>query len=123
VVCQSGARAANAIARFEEAGFQNCVLVEGGMDAWTRSNQPVVRGEGGGLPLLRQVQLIVGLLCSIGAVLAIAVDSRFAFIPFAMGCGLVVAGLTGTCGLAIILAAMPWNRARQCGSDVCCNNL
>jgi hypothetical protein len=35
-----------------------------------------------------------------------------------MGCGLLFAGLTGMCGLALLLAKMPWNRAQSCGS--CC---
>src|SRR4249920_2740728 len=37
VICQSGSRAAKAMSRLKEAGLENCVLVEGGMDAWLQA--------------------------------------------------------------------------------------
>ena len=47
-------------------------------------------------------------------------DSVFFFVsPFRMphtGCGLLFAGITGYCGLALLLAKMPWNRSKTCGS-------
>ena len=35
VLCQTGGRARKAIERFRRAGFEDCVLVEGGTQAWT----------------------------------------------------------------------------------------
>lgn len=122
VICQSGARATKALARIEEAGAKNCVLVEGGMDAWVQAGLPVIRGDSnGGLSILRQVQITVGLICAIGSTLALVVDRLFAIFPLVMGGGLLFAGLTGTCGLATFLSAMPWNRSQDCGSNVCCS--
>jgi len=31
-------------------------------------------------------------------------------LPGFVGCGLVFAGVTDTCGMAMMLAKMPWNR-------------
>jgi rhodanese-related sulfurtransferase len=118
VICQSGGRARKAIQKLQDAGLDNCVLVEGGMEAWINAWLPVERGETRVLPLMRQVQIIVGLIAGTGAVLALTVNPLFAIIPLLMSCGLIFAGISGICGLAILLTKMPWNRSADCGS--CC---
>jgi len=120
VLCQSGGRARKAIERLERAGIRGCVLVEGGTQGWIDAGLPVNRGQSNVLPLMRQVQITVGFISASGAVLALAVNPLFALVPLVMGCGLLFAGITGTCGLALLLAKMPWNRARICGS--CCES-
>ena len=120
VLCQTGGRARKAIEKFERAGFDHCVLVEGGTEAWIDAGLPVIRGASKALPLMRQVQITVGLVSAIGAALALAVNPWFAIIPLLMGCGLLFAGLTGTCGLALLLVKMPWNRASTCEPVSCC---
>jgi hypothetical protein len=72
------------------------------------------------LPLMRQVQITVGFVSAIGATLALTISPWFAVIPLLAGCGLLFAGLTGFCGLALLLAKMPWNRATNCNSGSCC---
>jgi rhodanese-related sulfurtransferase len=118
VICEAGTRARSAIEKFRRAGYEGCVLVEGGIRAWMESGLPVNRGTGRVLPLMQQVQVTVGLISIIGAVLALAVNAWFAVIPLALGCGLLFAGLTGFCGLALVLAKMPWNR--DAGSKPAC---
>jgi len=120
VLCQTGGRARKAIEKFERAGFDRCVLVEGGTQAWLDAGLPVIRGGGKTLPLMRQVQIVVGLVSATGAALALAVNPWFAIAPLLMGCGLLFAGLTGTCGLALLLAKMPWNGAATCDATSCC---
>jgi len=111
VICQSGARACRAIRQFERIGFGGCVLVEGGTQGWIDAGLPVERGETRVLPLMRQVQITVGLVSATGAILALTLNSWFALLPLITGCGLLFAGLTGFCGLALILAKMPWNNS------------
>jgi rhodanese-related sulfurtransferase len=118
VICQGGTRARHAIEKFRRAGYEGCVLVEGGIQAWMDAGLPVNCGTGRVLPLMQQVQVTVGLLAVIGAMLALAVNAWFALIPLALGCGLLFAGLTGFCGLALVLAKMPWNRS--IGDKACC---
>ncbi|MGD1019571.1 MAG: rhodanese-like domain-containing protein [Verrucomicrobiia bacterium] len=120
VICQSGTRAAKAIEKFRRAGSECCVLVEGGIEAWVQASLPVERGESKVLPLMRQVQITVGLVSAVGAALALTVNVWFALIPLVTGCGLLFAGLTGTCGLALLLAKMPWNRQANCSSSCGC---
>ena len=120
VLCQSGGRARRAIEKLERAGVQGCVLVEGGTQAWMDAGLPVNRGESRVLPLMRQVQIVVGFLSAAGAALALTVNPKFAFIPLVVGSGLLFAGITGFCGLALLLAKMPWNKTTTCNSTSCC---
>jgi hypothetical protein len=95
------------------------VLVEGGTQAWIDAGLPVNRGNSRVLPLMRQVQIVVGLLSAAGATLALAVNPYFVIIPLVIGCGLLFAGFTGHCGLALVLARMPWNRAAGNPTSCC----
>ncbi|MEI8290699.1 MAG: rhodanese-like domain-containing protein [Verrucomicrobiota bacterium] len=122
VLCQSGGRARRAMEQFQRAGFDGCVLVEGGTQAWIDAGLPVNRGESKILPLMRQVQIVVGFVSAGGAALALLVNPKFALIPLVIGCGLLFAGITGFCGLALVLAKMPWNKSAGCKSDSCCTN-
>jgi hypothetical protein len=98
---------------FRRVGFENCVLVEGGTQAWIDAGLPVDRAPSKVLPLMRQVQVTVGAISASGAILALTVNPLFAIIPLIIGAGLLFAGLTGTCALALFLAKMPWNRGAQ----------
>jgi rhodanese-related sulfurtransferase len=120
VLCQAGARAGKAIEQFERAGCGDCVLVEGGTQAWIDAGLPVHRGARAVLPLMRQVQIVVGSFSASSAILALVLNPWFAIVPFFLGCGLLLAGITGTCGLALMLARMPWNRGQNNCSH-CCN--
>jgi rhodanese-related sulfurtransferase len=120
VLCQSGGRARKAIEKFRRAGFEKCVLVEGGTQAWMDAGLSVDRSESKTLPLMRQVQITVGFISAMGAALALVISPWFAVIPLLAGCGLLFAGLTGFCGLALLLAKMPWNHAANCNSNPSC---
>lgn len=113
ILCQTGGRARRAIELFQRAGFDRCVLVEGGTSAWAEAGLPLNRGASGVIPLMRQVQIVVGSISAIGALLALTVNVHFAIIPMITGCGLLFAGCTGFCGLALLLAKLPWNRSAR----------
>jgi rhodanese-related sulfurtransferase len=120
VLCQGGGRAKKAIEQFQSYGCSDCVLVEGGTQAWIDAGLPVNRGTSKVLPLMRQVQIVVGSLSAIGSLLAVMVNPWFAAVPLVLGCGLFFAGVTGICGLALLLARMPWNRSVPGTLDSCC---
>jgi rhodanese-related sulfurtransferase len=119
VLCQTGARARKAIERFERCGCFDGVLVAGGTQAWIDAGLTVNRGKSNVLPLMRQVQIVVGTLSVVSSVLALLISPWFAIVPLLLGCGLLFAGVTGTCGMAILLAKMPWNRSQSCCSESC----
>jgi rhodanese-related sulfurtransferase len=113
VLCQSGGRARKAIEKLEKSGVQGSILVEGGIQAWIDAGLPVNRGTSRVIPLMRQVQIIIGFISALGAALALTMDTRFALIPLLTGCGLLFAGITGFCGLALLLTKMPWNKSHR----------
>ncbi|MFI0843338.1 rhodanese-like domain-containing protein [Mesorhizobium sp. IMUNJ 23232] len=86
----------------------------GGITAWKGAGLPVVgtTGRGAALPsLFRQVQIAVGsLLLAFLALGWLANPASYA-VAAAMAAMLVVAGVTGWCGMAMLLSRMPWNRA------------
>lgn len=109
ILCQGGGRAKTACERLQAAGLANAIVVEGGTRAWEAAGLPVVRGRQI-LSLERQVRIVVGAGALIGALLALTVNVKFALIPAFFGAGLLFAGLTDKCGLAVLLARMPWNK-------------
>jgi rhodanese-related sulfurtransferase len=114
-ICRSGARARQAAEKMIAAGFDNVVLVEGGMAAWEKEGLPVEVHKKV-LPVEQQVRLTIGFFVLLGSLLAYLVHPGFGLIPAFMGLGLISAGITGNCPLALAVAKMPWNRAEvpQC---------
>lgn len=118
LICRSGKRAEQAHQKLAAAGCENLVILDGGVMSWESAGLGLNRSEKKRLPLMRQVQLIIGVLTLTGSVLAMTVDVRFALLPAFLGAGLTMAGSTGWCGLAILLSKMPWNKVECCGKNV-----
>ena len=59
---------------------------------------------------MRQVQIVAGSLIVLGVVLGYAVHAGFFLLAGFVGAGLVFAGVTGFCGMAVLLMKMPWNK-------------
>jgi rhodanese-related sulfurtransferase len=110
LICKSGRRAATAAEKCAAAGVSDVAVVEGGTDAWVAAGLPVVRGKGA-ISLERQVRIVAGLMVLAGVVLGVLVHPGFYGLSAFVGAGLVFAGLTDWCGMAMMLARMPWNRA------------
>ncbi|WP_417380303.1 rhodanese-like domain-containing protein [Gimesia sp.] len=110
LICQSGNRSSKACQKLIETGFANVVSVEGGTKAWEAEGLPVNRGKKT-ISLERQVRIAAGFLVLTGAVLGMFVNPWFSGLSAFVGAGLMFAGITDTCGMAMILAKMPWNRA------------
>jgi rhodanese-related sulfurtransferase len=117
VICRSGSRGKQACEKLAAAGL-NVVNVEGGTLAWEAAGLPVVRGQKA-ISLERQVRIVAGLLVLVGAVLAIAVHPYFAGLSAFIGAGLIFAGITDTCGMAMVLAKMPWNQISGNAGGAC----
>jgi rhodanese-related sulfurtransferase len=109
VICKSGSRAAKACDALISQGMGDVVSVEGGTDAWVSAGLPVVRGKGV-MSLERQVRIGAGLLVLTGTLLGALVHPGFLALSGFVGAGLVFAGVTDWCGLALVLGKAPWNR-------------
>jgi rhodanese-related sulfurtransferase len=114
-VCKSGGRSQKACEKMLAAGLEDVVSVEGGTAACEAAGVPVVRGRRV-MSLERQVRIAAGGLVAIGtAVAAFGPDPLWQRIGLGLagfiGSGLVFAGLTDTCGMAMLIAKMPWNQS------------
>ncbi len=114
IMCRSGVRAKQAQALALGLGFNDAHTYEiykGGIIEWKRQGKPVTgQPKRAPLPLMRQVQLVVGGGVLTFGLLALFVNPLFAWGAAAFGAGLTMAGLTGFCPLANALGMLPWNR-------------
>jgi rhodanese-related sulfurtransferase len=87
-------------------------MLAGGVDAWGAARLPVVEDPKAPLELMRQVQIAAGALVLLGVGLGLALHPAFFGLAAFVGAGLMLAGATGFCGMARLLALAPWNRRR-----------
>lgn len=118
LMCRSGTRGRMACEKLIAAGVTNVVNVEGGLRAWEEAGLAVVRGKKT-VSLERQVRITAGVLVVLGALLGIVVHPYWAALSAFVGAGLVLAGVTDSCPMALLLARMPWNRI-ACQKTTCC---
>lgn len=109
--CLSGKRSGQACELMTTQGIPNPIhTIEGGITGWKNANLPVV-ATAAGISIFRQVQIIVGGLIAALVITGMVGGFMLAFMLAAIfGTALMVAGLTGWCGMAMLLAKMPWNR-------------
>jgi rhodanese-related sulfurtransferase len=113
LICQSGNRARQAEAALKECTMRNVHVLEGGVNGWLTLGLPVQQGVKR-LTLERQVRIVAGAMAAVGAVLALAVNPLFALVPAFVGSGLIFAGVTDTCGMAMVLSKLSYNRPANC---------
>jgi rhodanese-related sulfurtransferase len=108
--CRSGNRSKRAIETLERLGMQaELVNVEGGIMAWEAAGLKTA-STSSVLPMTQQVFIAAGSLILIGVVLTLWRGIPFLVIPAFIGGGLLFAGVTGWCGMAVVLSKMPWNK-------------
>ncbi len=110
VMCRSGKRGEQALAKLGELGLVGVRNLAGGLLGWKAAGFAVERVKRRGFPLMQQVQMAIGAGVLAGVVLARAVHPDFIYVSAFFGAGLLFAGCSGWCGLAILLSKMPWNR-------------
>lgn len=103
---RTGANCDRLAARFADTAY----VLDGGLEAWKAAGLPTVVNRKAPLELMRQVQMAAGGLILLGAALGVTVHPGFWGLSAFVGGGLFMAGATGFCGMARLLAVMPWNR-------------
>ena len=115
VICRSGGRGKQACEKFVKSGFLNVVNVDGGTLACVAAGIPTLQGKKT-ISLERQVRIAAGALVVLGALLALFYNPSFVLLSGFVGAGLIFAGVTDTCGMAMVLARMPWNQSSAASS-------
>jgi rhodanese-related sulfurtransferase len=109
LVCQSGGRAGITCGLLEPH-HDNLAVLTGGTSAWENAGMPIVRTTSTRWSIDRQVRLIAGLIVLLGTLLAVTTSTGWLYVAMFIGAGLTFSGLTNFCGMALLLAKMPWNR-------------
>lgn len=109
--CQAGGRGQKACEKLlaEDASLEIYNL-EGGISAWAQSGCQVEGSRKFFIPLDRQVLLLAGFFVLTGSLLGYFISPKFFLLSGFFGLGLMIAGLTGFCGGALLLARAPWNQ-------------
>lgn len=108
--CRSGNRGRQAIEKLQGLGVTaELVNVEGGLLAWEEAGLET-GSHTSRLPIMRQVFIGAGSLVLIGVLFTHFVHETFLLIPLFVSLGLLVSGITGWCGMALLLGHMPWNK-------------
>jgi len=113
IACHAGPRALQAAERLQRSGFKNLALIEGGTRRWEQLGLPLERC-GKALSLERQVQIVVGSLLVLKVLLGFSVRELFFALTAMLGIGLIITGTTRWCGMARLIARLPWNRNTNC---------
>ncbi len=109
-LCRSGMRTGANQARLAQCHDGEAYCLEGGLEAWRKAGYPVEEDRSQPLELMRQVQIAAGSLVLLGVLLGFAVSPAWFGLSAFVGAGLAFAGISGWCGMAQLLALMPWNR-------------
>jgi glyoxylase-like metal-dependent hydrolase (beta-lactamase superfamily II)/rhodanese-related sulfurtransferase len=110
LLCQTGMRATSAMKTLEKLHVTGLSVVEGGIVAYARVGGKTVKGKAH-ISVDRQVRIAAGSLILLGVFLGLLLNPRFFGLAAFVGAGLVFAGITDICGMAFLLARMPWNRS------------
>ncbi len=114
--CRSGARTRGNAARLSAAANCDAYILDGGLDAWKKAGLPVTLDRSQPIDIIRQVQIAAGSLVLMGILLGTLFSPGFYTLSAFVGAGLVFAGVSGFCGMAHLLALMPWNRRTARGA-------
>ncbi len=113
LVCASGMRARKADNELRAAGLDRISVLEGGITAWEQQGQNVARGTQK-WSLERQVRLVAGSLVLAGAAGGLLLWQPLTLLSLFVGAGLTFAAITNTCGMAMLLAKLPYNKGQSC---------
>ena len=109
LICKSGMRSQQAASELIAFGY-DCTVLDGGIGSWEDKGLPVVEGETSVWAMDRQVRLTAGLMVAFGILFSWIVYPGFIFLSLFVGIGLIYSAITDTCGMALLLGKMPWNR-------------
>ena len=108
LICQSGKRAIMVYQHLRGTPHSLAVLA-GGTAGWQAAGLPVIAEQSSDWSLDRQVRLAAGLLVLLGILGSFGWRPGLGLAIF-VGGGLTFSGLSGWCGMGLLLAKMPWNR-------------
>lgn len=108
--CASGNRSSQAAQKLGTIGDRRIYHLRDGIAGWKQAGYKTEIDLRAPLPMMRQVQIVAGSLVLTGTLLAAFVSPWFLILTGFVGSGLIFAGATGFCGMAKLLAMLPYNQ-------------
>jgi rhodanese-related sulfurtransferase len=112
VHCLGGVRTCQAAPLLKEV-LPNCLILEGGLNAWKKAGGIVSVNRKIPMSIDRQVFVIVGFLLLIALALAWCVSPWFNLLIIFFAVALIFSGITGFCAMAKLLKNFPYNQPKQ----------
>jgi len=113
LICRSGGRARQAETTLLQADLPRVHVLHGGLAAWEGQRLPLRRGASR-WSLERQVRGVAGALVLGGVLAGWLVWPPLTALAAAVGGGLAFSAVTDTCGMAMVLSKLPYNRQPSC---------
>jgi rhodanese-related sulfurtransferase len=108
--CRTSNRSQQAAQKLLDAGHQEVTHLRGGLGNWKEQGFPTKVNKNAPISLMRQVQIVAGSLVFTGTMLGTFVSPLFLILSGFVGAGLMFAGITDTCAMAMLLAKLPYNQ-------------
>jgi rhodanese-related sulfurtransferase len=108
--CQLGSRTKQAADKLASLPGREKYCLNEGISQWKRCNLETKLDKSAPIEIIRQVQIIAGSLVTLGVILSYLVSPNFVLLSLFVGLGLIFAGVTGFCGMARLLALLPYNK-------------
>ena len=108
--CRSGSRSAQAAQKLFAAGYEDVTHLSCGIGDWKEKGFDTLINVNAPISIMRQVQIVAGTLIVTGTLLGAFVSPWFLILSGFVGSGLLFAGITNTCALAMLLAKLPYNQ-------------
>lgn len=116
LLCEAGTRARIVAGWLTER--QPVTVLAGGTAAWRKAGFPLVCCASSRWSLERQVRFSAGVIVLGATLLSAFVSPMWVYLAMFVGAGLTFAGATNICGMAMVLAKMPWNRPEASATQV-----
>jgi rhodanese-related sulfurtransferase len=113
--CRSGRRTDINAALLDSTPFEEMYCLEGGIVAWKEAGLPIKNLTSAPIDVMRQVQFIISMMILFGVGLSYLISPYFILLAVFAGVGLLVASVTGFCGMASMLKFLPWNKVKPHG--------
>ena len=110
LLCGTGKRAQAALEQLQADIPHSLLVIEGGIQAMKQAGCRLQKGPRPVISLERQVRIAAGLLVVVGVLFGALLSPLFYGLSAFVGIGLMVAGITDSCAMGLLLARMPWNR-------------
>ena len=114
LICKSGMRSKMAQEKLT-ASLRHVICIEKGIDGLKSDNKiKFNKAETAVITLDRQVRITIGALIVAGILIGIFMHPAGYGLAGFVGLGFMISGITDWCGIALLIAKLPWNKTQSC---------